>query len=155
MCPSATSSAGQQHGVKSIFWVFECPGINHIANPSWHCEVFSPCHLFQNITAFPCLTTSLIFSSHYFMGSFVSLKVKWEFSCLVPLCLSSVLVHFQEEFIPCQPGLCKDNPAHFYFPFSKFFLFTLVTFLGSCSCFHSPSQNVGHWHYTFLFRMRL
>lgn len=33
-------------------------------------EVFSPCQLFQNITAFPCLTACLIFSPHYFMGSF-------------------------------------------------------------------------------------
>lgn len=38
VCPSATSSAAQQPGIKRIFWVLSAqwPGINHIANPSWH-----------------------------------------------------------------------------------------------------------------------
>lgn len=54
----------------------------------------------------------------------------------MPLCLSSVLVCFQKEVIACQPGLCKDNPGHLFFPFSECILFTLVAFLCSCSCFH-------------------
>lgn len=34
-------------------------------------EVFSPSQLFQNITAFPCPTASLIFNPHCFMGIFL------------------------------------------------------------------------------------
>lgn len=34
VCPSANSSAGQQHGIKRIFWVFECP----VAKYQSHCK---------------------------------------------------------------------------------------------------------------------
>lgn len=34
VCPSAISSAGQQHGIKRVFWVFECP----VARYQSHCK---------------------------------------------------------------------------------------------------------------------
>lgn len=132
-------------GLKDLLHLWVPSGQVSITLQIWFgiSEVFPSSQLF--LAAFPCLTTSIIFSSHYFMGSFYFTGGQLG---VFLLCLSSVLVCFQKEFISCQPGLCKDNPSHFYFPFSGRILFTLVTFLCNCSCFHFTSQNVGHWHYT-------
>lgn len=73
VCPSATSSAGQQHGIKRIFWVFECPGINHIANPSWHWWGLFPISALPKHHCFPMPNSLFNFQSSLLYGNFPAL----------------------------------------------------------------------------------
>lgn len=102
--------------MKRIFWVFERPVAKyHIKFCFILVICFPSLQLFQNLTAFPCLTTSLISSSRWevyasvFLES-VSLNIKREFSCRGSLSLSSALMCFQKEDKSSQPWLCTSEP---------------------------------------------